>query len=246
MSRSRVVPLRLPVAGRGPGTQRESLCEGPRPVAGRAPGGGEPGVRGACEWTVEWSAPTGIPQHPAQRPVSQEPGRPSCGAASALRLRGSACAGQGRAGGRYRGERRACVAAPSAAAGASRSYPHRRGVQPVPAFFLPWRSLVSAATSLSPAAGVSHGRGGRPPAARKWPVHAQPWRKSAPAHAESSAGMARPSFLRRILTARPARSRGARHFGERPVRQALHRPQGDRRRPGGRGQRPCGRPVRQG
>lgn len=99
MSRSRVVPLRLPVAGRGPGTQRESLCEGPRPVAGRAPGGGEPGVRGACEWTVEWSAPTGIPQHPAQRPVSQEPGRPSCGAASALRLRGSACAGQGRAGG---------------------------------------------------------------------------------------------------------------------------------------------------
>lgn len=143
-------------------------------------------------------------------------------------------------------ERRACVAAPSAAAGASRSYPHRRGVQPVPAFFLPWRSLVSAATSLSPAAGVSHGRGGRPPAARKWPVHAQPWRKSAPAHAESSAGMARPSFLRRILTARPARSRGARHFGERPVRQALHRPQGDRRRPGGRGQRPCGRPVRQG
>lgn len=124
--------------------------------------------------------------------------------------------------------------------------PRRRGVQPVPAFFLPWRSLVSAATSLSPAAGVSHGRGGRPPAARKWPVHAQPWRKSAPAHAESSAGMARPSFLRRILTARPARSRGARHFGERPVRQALHRPQGDRRRPGGRGQRPCGRPVRQG
>lgn len=148
--------------------------------------------------------------------------------------------------GGYRGERRACVEAPSAAAGASRSYPRRRGVQPVPAFFLPWRSLVSAATSLSPAAGVSHGRSGRPPAARKWPVHAQPWRKSAPAHAESSAGMARPSFLRRILTARPARSRGARHFGERPVRQALHRPQGDRRRPGGRGQRPCGRPVRQG
>lgn len=148
--------------------------------------------------------------------------------------------------GGYRGERRACVEAPSAAAGASRSYPRRRGVQPVPAFFLPWRSLVSAATSLSPAAGVSHGRSGRPPAARKWPVHAQPWRKSAPAHAESSAGMARPSFLRRILTARPARSRGARHFGERPVRQAHHRPQGDRRRPGGRGQRPCGRPVRQG
>lgn len=246
MSRSRVVPLRLPVAGRGPGTQRESPCEGPRPVAGRAPGGGEPGVRGAREWSVEWSAPTGIPRHPAQRPVSQEPGRPSCGAASTLRLRGSACAGQGRAGASVSrgasGVRRGSVRCGRRIA----VLPRRRGVQPVPAFFLPWRSLVSAATSLSPAVGVSHGRGGRPPAARKWPVHAQPWRKSAPAHAESSAGMARPSFLRRILTARPARSRGARHFGERPVRQAHHRPQGDRRRPGGRGQRPCGRPVRQG
>lgn len=165
---------------------------------------------------------------------------------SALRLRGSACAGQGRVGASVSrgasGVRRGSVRCGRRIA----VLPRRRGVQPVPAFFLPWRSLVSAATSLSPAAGVSHGRGGRPPAARKWPVHAQPWRKSAPAHAESSAGMARPSFLRRILTARPARSRGARHFGERPVRQALHRPQGDRRRPGGRGQRPCGRPVRQG
>lgn len=199
MSRSRVVPLRLPVAGRGPGTQRESLCEGPRPVAGRAPGGGDPGVRGAREWSVEWSAPTGIPRHTAQRPVPQEPGRPSCGAAPPSGSAAARVQGRDVRGRRYQGERRACVEAPSAAAGASRSHPRPRGVQPVPA-----------------------------------------------AHAESSAGMSRPSFLRRILTARPARSRGARHFGERPVRQALHRPQGDRRRPGGRGQRPCGRPVRQG